>query len=124
MVEPNAYQRGLVNKLLLQDFKGAEKLRKQFQNAEIEECNDEDDCGSFIIHPSKGIPPANVDNAIPVEGKAKDENGIPIEYLLHTRDGYLTMLEVVVYSELPLAKKIPLNDIDVLVQGDSDNVIQ
>lgn len=118
MDKPDKYQKDLLDKLLSIEFPGVEELREQANNCKTETIVDEDNCGSFTIHPSPETPKANVEYVIPVEGLAKDNQGVPVEYLLHVRDGFMEELEVVVYSDAKLDAPLPIDDIQVMTYAE------
>jgi hypothetical protein len=88
-------ERKLLEFLLRAEFLGAAELRAQANHIEVSgEC--ECGCGSIDLHLRSDCPSAKLQNRIPVEAGGPD-----IDVLLFTKDGFLSLLEIVDYMVPP-----------------------
>jgi uncharacterized protein DUF6984 len=85
---------GILQLLLSPAFAGRDDLQRQAKVARVRgmcSCG----CPSIILFVESSLaPPANVKRRIPIEAEGTDLDGMPIHFLLHVVDGYLSEIEV------------------------------
>jgi hypothetical protein len=99
-----ANEMAIVERLLGFGFPGSAEFLTQLPFTKArrwEHCSPEH-CGSLDLQVSGGpVAPGEYSPTfpLPVEGWVQDDDGVPIEVLLFSRDGRLSELEFVVYSD-------------------------
>ena len=83
-------ERGLIEKLLEEDFPGRNELRKQLDSVTARQLDDD---GNLTLRVAGG-PPAPVRWRVPTEGWCNDTDGMEIQVLLHVVDGMMKELEI------------------------------
>jgi hypothetical protein len=94
-------ERAIIQRLLGEPFPGRDEAMRQIETCRVRAWHEEH-CASLEIEvESDSLIPNSHGYAtpLPVEGHVTDADGAPIEILLFHRDGLLTDLEFVVYSE-------------------------
>lgn len=85
-------ERALLLRLLESDFDGADELRRQLETARVRGVSDyNDNWGSIDFEPAGN----HAACYLMVEAMAPDSDGVPVELLLHVRDGTLEELEII-----------------------------
>jgi hypothetical protein len=86
------FERGVLDRMLENDFPGRDELRAQIESADVSEFEG-DDSGSlrFQVTGPRVVSP----HQVLVEARAYDRDGVPIDYLIHVVDGFIFSLEVV-----------------------------
>ncbi|MFN8636349.1 MAG: hypothetical protein U0893_21070 [Chloroflexota bacterium] len=97
----NDWERDMLARLLAVPFPGVEELRQQCPHLLVSEEYGEGDPTVIFIAAREQAPPVTVRYRVPVEGRAYEANGTPVEVLLHVVDGYLWELEYVRYDVAP-----------------------
>ncbi len=97
----SARERSLLDRLLERAFPGRDAIRVQAQQSLVREFDDPDNYGSIGFRVPASTPSA-AGSRVPVEGLAQDDDGVPIEVLLHMRHGYISELEVVKADGTPI----------------------
>ena len=117
---PNRYESSVINRLLTEDFPGRDELLQQFRASTVSAVTD--------YGPKTHVTQIHFDVAtstkapvcrwVPVIGVAPDEDGVPIDYVLHvTPDGILDGLEIVKADGSPIQKLADAESIEVFIQG-------
>lgn len=108
-------ERAILGRLLDEPFLGRDEAEAQVATCLVRRI-DEDHCGSleFLVQSEVLIPDSrDYDTPFPVEGRAMDVDGIPVEVLLFHRNGLLRELEFVVFSDrmkrMPRADEIQIS---------------
>jgi hypothetical protein len=114
-----ARERALLEKLLEADFPGRDALVQQSKGCLVRNFEDGDNYGAIEFHIRNRIP-ANVVERVPVEGRAFDIDGVPIDHMLHVLDGLLTELDVVKASGTPIERFPDPQEMDLFVRGPID----
>jgi len=88
-------EKRILQALLDQPFPGQVELRSQLGSARVSaECR----CGCasvvLIVDPDSEAP-ASTTSSVPVEAEGYDDDGMPVWFILHVRDGYLQELEII-----------------------------
>jgi hypothetical protein len=99
----SAKEQAILSVLLARDFPGAAELRRQADTAKVKAQWPDDP--TIVLAVDKDLPRARIAYQIPVEARVREKEP-PREVLLHVKDGYLDILELVVYgndklTELP-----------------------
>lgn len=84
----------MLHRILEKPFPGRDQLALQTRDIVVEEVGDPRVHSLLVIEvqsPSKAI----TTSWVPVEASAGDADGVPIEFILHVRDGLLYTLETV-----------------------------
>jgi hypothetical protein len=89
--EASEEEQAVLDRLLREDFPGAETLRKQSQDLQVRRIDRD---GSLELRPGEGAPRADVDERVPVEAELKDRDGFMIHVLLHVVDGLMNELDI------------------------------
>ena len=101
----NELEKEMLNRLVEKDFQGKEAIVKQIENAMAEDCNDNDNYGSILLH--TGVKEAaDVRDRIPVEALVADSDGTDVAILLHVVDGFINELELFKVDGSPLMQAI------------------
>lgn len=103
--EPTAAEHELLSRLLSADFEGRQALQTQLEGFKVKAIDEE---GSLKIRVAAGVH-AIVQNSVPVEAEAEDEDGASLHVLLHVRKGLLDELEFLKEADLPI-RKLPRAD--------------
>jgi hypothetical protein len=109
----------VVNRLLSQDFPGRSELLHQFRESSVSVVSDYGLASHvtqihFEVPESKKAP---VKSWVPVIGVAADEDGVPLDYVLHVKpDGTLDGLEIVKADGTPIRRMADVSNIEVFVQ--------
>jgi hypothetical protein len=96
-------ERAIIERLLTEQFEGRDAVLEQIEVCRVRRFEPEH-CGSLEFQVSgdaaliPGSHPSH-DTPVPVEGRAMDSDGFPLEVLLFHRNGLLQELEIVVYSD-------------------------
>ena len=104
--ELTAVEREILDLLLRDPFPGRDQLREQLDSARVRRIDEYDDnYGSveFVVDHAR---PAPVTAYMVAEAGTEDEDGVPVEVLLHVRDGVLRELEVVKADGSPLIRSL------------------
>lgn len=88
--ELSAWHQNMISCLLKHSFPGIQEISHQIESASFEIIDKNKSLGVF---PSISIA-APVIKTIPIEARAVDTDGVPIEVLLFTRKGFVCMLEI------------------------------
>jgi len=91
--EINDYYTGLLHKMFEYDFPGKVDLVRQLPHTKARLMDPPNEYGSVEFHVDSNEL-ATVENRLPIELEALDEDGIPIAVLLFVDDGKLNFLEV------------------------------
>ena len=84
--------RAIMERLLELPFPGRDEIRKQVDHAVVREIGDHDERSlQFDVEIDVKAP---VSQRVPVEATAYDEDGVPIEALLHVVGGVIKELEI------------------------------
>jgi hypothetical protein len=111
--EPTTVERQIVELLLNQSFPGRDDLSAQLESAQVREIEEyEDNYGSleFSVSCSRHAPISNGPVAIAMTA---DDDGVPVEVLLHVRGGELSELEIVKADGSPLRAPIRADNLEV-----------
>jgi hypothetical protein len=109
-------ERAIIERLLEIPFPGRDEIRVQLDHCLVrlwEECVRH--CGSldFQVDCETLVPESGpFDTIIPVEARVTDEDDIPIDVIMFTKDGRLSSLEFVVYSDR-MKRRPRAEDLDV-----------
>jgi hypothetical protein len=112
------YALAATRRLLEASFTGAAELRKQLQDASVERVLGEQGTSHvhhilFAVQPAS---PAPVKSWAPVRADARDSDGVPIEFILHTNtDRVLSELEIVRLDGTPIRRYPAIPHLDVWV---------
>jgi hypothetical protein len=104
------WHREILARLLLAEFPGKAEIQKQLVSATFEVI---DANQSLKIVPSTSLR-APVQKTIPVEGHAPDQDEALIQVLLFTRDGRVSMLELLREDGEPIRNLPPVGKFEVL----------
>ena len=116
---PNEYESAVVERLLEEPFPGRDELRKQFLESEVNMISDYGAKSHVTqIHFTIRSPlRAPVKSWVPVRGVAADEDGVPIDYVLHVKpEGELEGLEIVKADGTPIRRFAQASEIEVFVR--------
>ena len=94
------YERALLDRLLEPEFPGANELRQQLSGARVRTIDSE---GSLELAVSSG-PVARADSVV-MNGTYLDLDGVPVEILVHVRDGRLAELEIYKADGTPIRRR-------------------
>jgi hypothetical protein len=103
--------------LLSQPFPGRDELRQQVQLARVSEEERGGYLSVVLTVDRSAAPPAPVQESPSVEAEGLDE-GVEIEVLLHTRGGYLFMLEIIRMDGKPLTRFPDPMSLELFVHGE------
>jgi hypothetical protein len=105
------WNRELLSRLLNADFPGQQELKSQISTAtyKIIDANQ-----SLSISPTKSVP-GQFAKTIPVEASGSDQDGVLIQTLLFTRQGFAYMLEVLREDGNPVKCLPPASEFSVTV---------
>jgi hypothetical protein len=107
-----------LEKLLEPEFPGRIELQSQLPKSLVQTIADSGDHrGSIEFRVGSG-PQAPVGWRVPVEARAKDEDGTPIYYLLHVVNGFLKELEILRVDGNPIMRPPHPSELEVMVRGD------
>jgi hypothetical protein len=87
-------ERWLLDRLLEENFRGREEVRKQLADVRIIAQGKHDSRTLLFAPPTRTIPPADTEWRVPVDATMADDDGTEIEILLHVVDGYVEELEI------------------------------
>lgn len=104
-----ARERGLLERLLDCEFQGRDQLRLQLNSTDAKQV-DEDGTLLLRCDTSSAAP---VKFRVPVEGMCTDADGVGICILLHVKDGFMHMLEIIKDDGSPILN--PPNASDLVV---------
>ena len=113
--ELKPYHRAILDKLLSEQFPGRDEILTQVHNSTAKVVEDyKDDYGSveFSVHARTRSP---VLKHVPVYGTALDEDGVPIEFLLHVVDGFIKELEIVKLDGTAIKKMPAASELDLII---------
>jgi hypothetical protein len=109
--ELNASERQLLKRLLESDFPGRTEIATQVESCRVRTL-DEDGCLEFSISSELD---ASVEQRVPVEAEAIDEDGGKIHMLLHVVHGKVDELEFYKESAIPIRRLPPANEWEVII---------
>jgi hypothetical protein len=117
MTRPISPQESSIIDLLLEGpFLGRDEIRLQLAHARVTPIEEHgDNYGSLEFEVQPG-PKALVRERVPVDARALDEDGVPIDYLLHVVDGVVKELEVVKADGSPIRRYPKASDLTVSVR--------
>src|SRR5438094_5363254 len=104
-------ERGYVDRLLSAQFPGREEVEEQLRSALARRIDDE---GSVEIISASRLH-APVTKRIPVEGEARDVDGVPIHFLLHVVDSTVRELEIYKADGSPIRRMPAPEQVEVIV---------
>ena len=87
-------QREVLDLLLSEPFAGRDALREQAQTVRTAGPSCGCGCPSFSLVPDRSLPPAEVEDRVPVDALGVDPGGNPVGVLLFVDEGYLSDVEV------------------------------
>jgi hypothetical protein len=106
---------GVLRRLLERPFPGRDELARQLSKSTVEEVGDPTVHGMLAFE-VQSDERAETTSLVPVEARANDEDGMPIDFFLHVRDGKLYTLEFVKLDRGTI-KRIPdPAQLDVLIR--------
>ena len=113
----NTYEKKWLEAMLVSDYEWSEALAEQINNSEIKR-DYTDYYLSLLFQPDKSTPPAFVRETVPLDMRLFRENRIPMQFLLHVVEGYVTELEIYNADSSYLDSKISLDGahIEVVVE--------
>jgi hypothetical protein len=95
-------ERVILRKLLRHDFIGASQLRRQIDGILVSDIPGE---SSLVLFPRvESGSSASVEYQQPVEGKGLDSDGVPIHFVVHVVNGWLSELEIFREDSKPLIR--------------------
>src|SRR3954447_8820071 len=109
-------ERALLDFLLSADFTGRDQLREQAVSVQTAGSSCDCGCPSFYLNPDRQLPPAQVDEPVPVEAHGHDPGGHLVGVMLFVdEDGYLADIEVFGYessefSGIPSPDSLKISD--------------
>jgi hypothetical protein len=105
-------ERAIAMRLLEAPFPGRDEARAQLEDAEVRRAPGcEEHCGTLEIRVDSLVRiPDGTPSPLPAEGRWYDSDDMPVDVLLFHQDGFLGLLEFVVYSDrikgVPTASKL------------------
>ena len=111
---PTEQEISILDRLLAGDFLGVAELRVQAEDLLVEDVDHGDDCGTIVLHPVR-LGPADLIPWVLVQGYARDEDGVDILFVLHTRSGILYQLETVKLDGTAIKRRPAANEIETWV---------
>jgi hypothetical protein len=110
-LKPN--ERQIIERLLQDPFPGRDELRAQIFKSRVEPIDEYgDEYGSLKFEVEDG-PKAKVTQRVPVDARANDSDGVPIEFLLHVVDGLVRELEIYKADGSPIMRHPVASDLQV-----------
>jgi hypothetical protein len=106
--ELSPLEREVFDALLSCEFHGAEGLRHCLPDMRVETL---DELGSLRLHST--CEPIPFVSSVPVEGEARDKDGVLIHVLLHARQGIPVELEIYKEDGSPIVDSEALRTLDV-----------
>jgi Domain of unknown function (DUF6984) len=118
----------IIERLLQDPFPGRDELRAQISRSRVKPVEEYGDQYGSLEFEVEGGPKAKVTQRVPVDARANDRDGVPIEFLLHVVDGVVRELEIYKADGSPIMKRPAASDLDVFIypwkragrQNDSD----
>jgi hypothetical protein len=108
-LKPN--ERQIIERLLQDPFPGWDELRAQIFKSRVEPIDEYgDEYGSLQFEVEDG-PKAKVTQRVPVDARANDSDGVPIEFLLHVVDGVVRELEIYKADGSPIVRHPVASDL-------------
>jgi hypothetical protein len=108
------YESAVIERLLEKPFRGRDELRSQISRSRVKACEYDDQYGSIEFE-VEGSPEAKVTQRVPVDARANDSDGVPVEFLLHVVDGVVRELEIYKADGSPILKHPAASDLEVFV---------
>jgi hypothetical protein len=103
----------IIERLLQDPFPGRDELREQISRSRVRPVDEyRDDYGSIEFE-VEGGPKAKVTQRVPVDARANDSDGVPIEFLLHVVDGIVRELEIYKADGSPIVTRPVASDLQV-----------
>lgn len=99
----------VIEKLLCVEFEGRNALKEQLNHTKvIGNCSC--GCRSILLSSGSLAPMLSPSQRIPVEMESMDDDGVPVLFLLHVIEGYVSELEVFRADSEPLIKIPDVSD--------------
>jgi hypothetical protein len=99
--------------MLEEEFPGKAAIEKQLETCLVRQIDDD---GSLEFQVGSDVI-AEVKYRVPVEGRAADEDGVMVHYLLHVLGGQAKELEIYREDSAPIKRAPRVGDIQVLIPG-------
>lgn len=107
------HESAIMERLLQDPFPGRDELRAQIARSRVKSIDEyQDQYGSIEFEVKTGRK-AKVSQRVPVDGRANDVDGVPIEFLLHVVNGTVTELEIYKADGSPILRQPPASELDV-----------
>jgi len=107
-------EREIIEKMLGQEFPGSKQLKQQLANCMARETGDTDNYGNIYLETSSKEK-ADVLDRVPVEAVVIDDDGVPMNILLHVVDGCLNELEIFKADGSPIHIRPSAENISVTI---------
>ncbi|WP_428940190.1 DUF6984 family protein [Fontivita pretiosa] len=104
--EPTSGEQAMLMKLLERPFPGRDALLTQVPRCRVRTLHQD---GTFEIYVAGGLEAGNVNQRVPVEVRDADDDGVPVDILLHVVNGRLAELEIVKLDGSPIRKTLDPN---------------
>jgi hypothetical protein len=110
-LKPN--ERQIIERLLQDPFPGRDELRAQIFKSRVEQIDEYGDEYGSLKFEVEDCPKAKVTQRVPVDARANDSDGVPIEFLLHVVDGVVKELEIYKADGSPIVRLPVASDLQV-----------
>jgi hypothetical protein len=107
-------ERELLEKLLDAEFPGRDELRAQLGSVTAKQIGDD---GTLMLRCASG-PTSPSEYGPAIHGMCKDSDGMTIWFMLHTKGGFMHMLEIVKDDGSPIVNTPTAHDLVVLLPED------
>lgn len=104
----------ILNKMLTPNIVDKEILFTQLNNAKVTEycsCG----CKSITIAVEEHCPKYEHKLRVPVEMLINGVDGVPIQIMIHIRDGYICELEILSVDSNPITEDLVLEDAEIII---------